>query len=262
MDHVDVGRYWNDNAEVWTQLTRAGYDKYRDVVNTPGFLAMLPDVQGREGLDIGCGEGHNTRLLAARGAKMSALDISEVFIGHARAEEARAPLGIAYRVASAVEVPYPDASFDFATAFMSLMDIPEKGRVFAEAWRVLRPGGFLQFSIEHPCYATPHRRNLRDADGQTYAMEVGGYFRGRQGQVEEWIFNAAPVEVKAGLRRFRVPRFTLTLSAWFNLLLESGFVIERVGEPSPTDEEVQSTPYVQDAQVLAYFLHVRVRKPG
>ena len=38
---------------------------------------MLPDVRGLAGLDIGCGEGHNTRLLAGRGARLTAIDISE-----------------------------------------------------------------------------------------------------------------------------------------------------------------------------------------
>ena len=42
---------------------RAGYDHYRDGLNTPAFLAMLPETRGLSGLDIGCGEGHNTRLL-------------------------------------------------------------------------------------------------------------------------------------------------------------------------------------------------------
>src|SRR5215813_9434587 len=146
MDHEEVGRYWNANADAWTTLSRAGYDVYRDHLNTPAFLAMLPDVRGLAGLDIGCGEGHNTRLLAARGAHLTAIDISQVFIQYAKQEEARAPQHIDYQVASAVAVPFTDTSFDFAVAFMSLMDIPETERVLAEAYRVLRPGGFLQFS--------------------------------------------------------------------------------------------------------------------
>ena len=67
------------------------------------------------------------------------------------------------------------------------MDIPETERALAEAHRILRPGGFLQFSIEHPCFATPHRRNLRNPEGLTYAVEVGDYFRRLQGEVAEWI---------------------------------------------------------------------------
>jgi hypothetical protein len=46
-----------------------------------------------------------------------------------------------------------------------------------------------------------------------------------------------------------------------NLLLDSGFVLERLGEPSPSDEAVREQPVLQDAQVVPYFLHVRARKP-
>ena len=43
-------------------------------------------------------------------------------------------------------------SFDFVTSFMALMDMPDQGRVLREIARVLKPGGFLQFSILHPCF--------------------------------------------------------------------------------------------------------------
>jgi len=262
MDHREVGRCWNANAEVWTKLARAGYDVYRDYLNTPAFFDMLPNVEGLSGLDIGCGEGHNTRLLAGSGARVRAIDVSEVFIRHAQHSEDQHPLSIDYQVASAVELPYPDSAFDFATGFMSFMDIPETERVLAEAYRVLRPGGFLQFSITHPCYDTPHRRNLRDQNGLTYAIEVGGYFRNLQGEITQWLFRSAPPEVKEGLPKFKVPLFTRTVSQWLNLLIESGFHIERVEEPRPSDETVRECPDMQDAQVVAYFLHIRARKPA
>ncbi|MDQ4126507.1 MAG: class I SAM-dependent methyltransferase, partial [Actinomycetota bacterium] len=159
MDHEEVGRYWDENAEAWTELVRAGYDHYRDGLNTPAFLAMLPEVDGLRGLDVGCGEGHNTRMVARRGARMVGIDISANFVRHARGAEENHRLGIRYEVASAVGLPFDGASFDFVTAFMSLMDIPETERVLAEAFRVLRPGGFFQFSISHPCFDTPHRKN-------------------------------------------------------------------------------------------------------
>jgi SAM-dependent methyltransferase len=262
LDHAEVGRYWNGNAEVWTQLARAGYDYYRDYLNTPAFLAMLPAVDGLRGLDLGCGEGHNTRLVAQQGARMTALDIAPVFVGHAHALEAEVPLGIGYLAASAVELPFAAGTFDFAAATMSLMDIPETGAVLAEACRVLKPGGFLQFSICHPCFDTPHRRNLRDEAGVTYAIEVGDYYRGLEGEVMEWLFGAAPPEVKEGLPKFHVPRFHRTLSQWLNLIVEAGFRLERVEEPRPDDETVRQCPDLQDAQVVSYFLHIRVRKPG
>ena len=261
MDHKQAGQYWNQNAEQWTKLARSGYDVYRDHLNTPAFFEMLPDVNSLSGLDIGCGEGHNTRLLAKRGARMTAIDISEVFIRFAGELEQKDPLGIDYRIASAVLLPFPDNSFDFATAFMSLMDIPETDRALGEAFRVIKPGGFLQFSITHPCFDTPHRRNLRNEKGLTYAIEVGDYFRGRNGEVSEWIFSSAPTEIRKTLPKFKIPLFNRTISQWFNMLVGAGFFIECVNEPCPGDETVRECPEVQDAQVVAYFLHMRVRKP-
>jgi SAM-dependent methyltransferase len=76
MDHEEVGRHWEVNSEAWTRLTRAGYDVARDGLNTPAFLEMLPEADGRSGLDVGCGVGHNTRLVAERGARMVGVDIS------------------------------------------------------------------------------------------------------------------------------------------------------------------------------------------
>ena len=260
MDHKEVGQYWNGNAETWTQLARAGYDVYRDYLNTPAFLAMLPDVRGLSGIDIGCGEGHNTRLIAKQGAALAGIDIADVFIRHAAEAEQKEPLGIEYRVASAVEIPFPAQHFDFATAVMSLMDVPETDRALAEAFRVIKPGGFLQFSITHPCFDTPHRRNLRNEKGLTYAIEVGDYFRNLNGDVTEWLFGAAPKELKQTLPKFKIPRFTRTVSEWLNILVGTGFVIERVEEPRPSDETVRKCPDVQDAQVVAYFLHVRARR--
>lgn len=260
MRGYDSAEAWNENADAWTMLSRAGYDTYRDHLNTPAFFELLPDVHGRVGLDIGCGEGYNTRLLARRGARMTGIDLSERFVDHARRSEAAEPLGIAYRVADARRLPFEPETFDFAAAFMSLMDIPTPEAALAEAHRVIRPGGFLQFSISHPCFDTPHRVNLQDEAGRTYAFEVGDYFRNEDGRICEWTFSAAPEEVRRRTPKFRVPRFTRTLSQWLNALLDAGFAIERLAEPRPCDEIVERHPNLQDAQVVAYFLLVRARK--
>lgn len=261
MDHIEVGKYWDRNAETWTLLVRAGADVYRDYLNTPAFFAMLPGIKGLTGIDIGCGEGHNTRLLAKQGARVTGIDIAALFIEKAQEWEQNEPLEISYRVASAVALPFLDQSFDFATAFMSFMDIPETEQVLAEAYRVLKPGGFLQFSISHPCYTTPHRKNLRDASGRTYAVEVGGYFADTDGLIDEWIFTGAAPELIQGRPSFRIPHFNRTVSQWVNMLTATGFVIEQMAEPMPSAELVKQKPKLQAAAVVAYFLQIRCRKP-
>lgn len=260
MDSGDVAACWEANAEIWTQHARAGYDLYRDALNTPVFLANLPDIAGLNGLDIGCGEGSNTRKLAEVGGRLTAVDIAPTFIRHAQEAEAEKPLGINYLEGDGTALPFPDASFDFATAFMSLMDMPRQDLALAEAARVLKPGGFLQFSILHPCFAPPYRKVLRDEAGNVRAIEVGRYFDGIDGEVETWRFGAAPPEVKASVGPFRVPRFHRTLSEWVAMIVAAGLTIEHMAEPRIDAERAQREPYLADTLIAPLFLHIRARK--
>jgi ubiquinone/menaquinone biosynthesis C-methylase UbiE len=262
MNDRQAGRHWESNAQAWTLLARQGWDVYRDAVNTPAFLDMLPDVTGKTGLDVGCGEGHNTRLFAQRGARMFAVDIAPAFVRLAAELEHKDGDAICYAAASALQLPFAPCKFDFATAVMSLMDVSDHGLALREIHRVLRPGGFLQFSITHPCFSPPHRRLLRSLQGKAYAVEVGQYFERVDGRIDRWIFSAAPQDAKAGLRLFEVPVFHRTLAEWFNAMTQAGFALEQVMEPRADEETARRVPAVEDTRVVAYFLHIRCRKQG
>lgn len=257
---TDVAKHWEDNAATWTKHARAGYDVYRDALNTPAFLAMLPPIDGLAGLDVACGEGSNTRQLARKGARMEGIDIAPTFIRHAQDEEKRAPLGIVYRVGDGMDLPYASASFDFATSFMALMDMPDQGRVLGEIARVLKPGGFLQFSILHPCFVPPYRKTLREPDGQVRAIEIARYFDAVDGEVERWWFSSIPEEERASVSPFAVPRFHRTLSQWVSFIVGAGLTIEATGEPCASLELAKARPIVADTRVAPIFLHFRVRK--
>ncbi|KAB1115971.1 class I SAM-dependent methyltransferase [Neorhizobium galegae] len=254
MDATVVGAHWESNAETWTIYSRAGYDKYRDALNTPAFLDMLPPVAGLKGLDLGCGEGTNTREVARRGAEMTGLDIAPTFIRYARETEESEPLGITYVLGDGQGIDFPDESFDFVTAFMSMMDM-------ADQRQVLKPGGFLQFSILHPCFVPPTRKNIRDETGEAVAVQVADYFDETDGRIERWLFSEIPAEERAGLTPFSVPRFHRTLTTWVSMILEAGLVIEAFGEPMASEEVALAEPVVADTRVAPIFLHIRAGKP-
>jgi len=262
MKRAEVSQYWEANAETWTRHARAGYDIYRDGLNTPAFLDMLPPIHALCGLDIGCGEGSNTRELVRLGATVRAIDVAPTFIRYARDAERAEPLGIAYLVADATDLPFASASFDFATAFMSMMDMADHGAALCEAARVLRPGGFLQFSILHPCFVPPHRRVLREPDGTTRAIEVGGYFDATDGRIDTFRFENAPEEERQRAQPFCVPRLHRTLSEWVHLIVEAGLVIELFGEPRVSVEVAKAEPALEDTLVAPIFLHIRALKPA
>jgi len=260
MDDLEVGQYWDANAQAWVRLAKAGYDVYRDYLNTPAFMSLLPEVAGRRGLDVGCGYGHNTRLVARRRALMTGLDISPTFIGYAIADEQADPLGIEYRLGSGQDLPFADSSFDFVTAFMSLMDMPEPEKAIGHAYRVLRPGGFLQFSICHPCFMTRLWKWVKGDRGERLGVLCGDYFDPPQGHIAQWLFGNVPPAAMAGLNKFRIPLFFHTLSWWMNMLIDAGFVIEMLNEPQADEVTACKCPDVADTRIVAYFLHVRCRK--
>jgi len=262
MKRAEVAQYWEANAETWTRHARAGYDIYRDGLNTPAFLDILPSVHGRSGLDIGCGEGSNTRELVRLGARMHAIDVAPTFIRHAFDAERADPLGIAYLVADATDLPFPPDRFDFVTAFMSMMDMVDQGRALHEAARVLRPGGFLQFSILHPCFVPPHRRVLREPNGTTRAIEIAGYFDATDGRIDTFWFETLPPEEREMTEPFRVPRFHRTLSGWVDLIVDAGLVIERFAEPRVSVEVAVAEPALEDTLVAPLFLHIRALRPA
>ncbi len=261
MDASDVAAHWESNAETWTIYSRAGYDKYRDALNTPAFLEMLPTVAGLEGLDLGCGEGTNTRAVARLGARMTGLDIAPTFVRHAREMEAREPLGIDYVLGDGQSIDFPDASFDFVTAFMSLMDMADQQSVLKGVERVLRPRGFLQFSILHPCFVPPTRKNIRNEAGEAVAVQIADYFDETDGRIERWLFSAIPAEERAGLTPFSIPRFHRTLTSWVSMIVGAGLAIEAFGEPMASSEMALTEPVVADTRIAPIFLHVRARKP-
>ncbi|MDP8237860.1 MAG: class I SAM-dependent methyltransferase [Candidatus Hatepunaea meridiana] len=260
LTHNDVGKYWDDNAEAWTKLSRMGYDVYRDLVNTPAFLEMLPDVNGLYGLDIGCGEGNNTRLIADCGAHLTAFDISSKFVHYAQQKASEDQLNITHCIASAVELPFPDKTFDFAVATMSMMDLPEQEIALAEVYRILKPGGFFQFSICHPCFTTRRWKHVRDEAGREIAIECGDYFNPIVNEIEKWMFSQVPTELRKGIPKFKVPHFSKTLSDWLNIIIDAGFTLKHFVEPYADEETAHKYPAVADTRVVGYFFIVQCRK--
>jgi SAM-dependent methyltransferase len=256
VDH-DRRAMWNANARSWTELSRAGFDVYRDLVNTPAFFAMLPSVEGASGLDLGCGEGSNTRLLAERCANVVALDIADAFVAAAARSGGS---GVTFLIADGAALPFASESFDFVTAFMSLMDVGDPETTLREVHRVLEPDGFVQFSVVHPATATPIRRWLDDASGRREALAIGNYFF--EGPItERWTFGAAPADVHERHAPFTITYARRTLTGWVNAVLAAGLSIEAIAEPCADEATARAHPEVADTRIAPYFLIVRARKP-
>ncbi len=106
-------------------------------------LALSP---GQKVLDVGCGLGGTARYLAgAHQCQVAGVDITPEYVEVG--ERLNRDLGlddrVSLKVASALAMPFDDASFDRVAMLHVGMNIEDKNALFAEIARVTRPGGFL-----------------------------------------------------------------------------------------------------------------------
>jgi SAM-dependent methyltransferase len=141
-------------AENETSLLGAYY-------NRPAILDLAGDVAGRRILDAGCGDGPLMAALRDRGAIVTGFDTSAGMV-----ELARRRLGsdADLRVAElGSPLPFPDDTFDDVTASLVLHYLQDWGPALAELRRVLKPGGRLIASVDHPFAITlMHREEGRE----------------------------------------------------------------------------------------------------
>jgi SAM-dependent methyltransferase len=158
----DVGAWYGDVVVAWDSLQPVRHPADRPTAwrnlgywtdRTPGYPEAAAALAGRladaagvaaghDVLDVGCGTGESTVLLHRRvgaGARVVGLDLAVEHVARARARGD----GPRFVVGSATALPLPDASVDRVLALECAFHFPDRTRFFAEAHRVLRPGGVL-----------------------------------------------------------------------------------------------------------------------
>lgn len=203
-------------------------------VATQALLQTIGDVQGLTICDLACGEGHLTRRLAHEARSVVGIDISESLINIARQKEHVSNTRFVVDDAQLL-TSQSDGSFDRIICNLALMDIPDLRAVCVAVHRILRQSGHFTFSITHPCFQSPHAGIDVDESGKLARRVV------RYSQEGFWRSdNLAGVRGKVGA----VHR---TLSTYLNTLIETGFRINKLMEPTLPAGEYPN-PYAQ-AQV-------------
>jgi SAM-dependent methyltransferase len=176
-------------------------------------LRLIGEVAGRDVLEYGCGGAQWSIALAKRGARVWALDNSARQLEHARAAIAAAGVAVTVVHAPAERTPFPAASFDVAFCDHGAMSFADPAITIPEVARILRPGGVLAFSVEHPFHAASWD-DATDAAGR--ALNHPYHLLGRIEDPADGSLN-----------------FVRPISAYVTLLIANGFTIEALLEPRP-----------------------------
>jgi SAM-dependent methyltransferase len=211
----------------------------------PVLKALLPDLDGRRVVDLGCGFGWFCRFAHEAGAaEVLGVDLSENML--ARAREMATDPAITYRRVDLEELDLPPASFDLAYSSLAFHYVADLPGLLATVARALVPGGRLVFSAEHPIYTAPRRPGwIADADDR-----------------KSWPVNQYLVEGPRRTNWFAegVVKQHRTLGTYLNLLIRLGFTVSHVEEFGPSDAQVAAQPELAEERERPMFLIVAAER--
>ena len=207
---------------------------------------MLPDLQGKRVLDLGCGFGWHCRYAIENGAtSVIGVDISEMMIKVAKSKTASD--AIQYICMPIEDISFPEASFDVVISSLTLHYIPSFEEVLNNIKKWLTSGGEFVFSVEHPIFTAEGKQDwYYDESGNRLHWPVDHYFT--EG-IRQAVFLGE-----------NITKYHKTMTTYLKSLINSGFEITGLVEPEPSDELLQEKPDNMDELRRPMMLLISSRK--
>lgn len=207
---------------------------------------LLPDMQGKRMLDLGCGYGWHCKYAAEHGAAaVVGIDLSEKMIQKAR--EINNDSRIDYRVAAVEDFDYTARRFDVVLSSLTFHYISSFDRICRDVASCLDRGGEFIFSVEHPVFTAQGRQQWC-----TNAL----------GEIEHWPVDNYFIE---GLRCSNflgeeVNKYHRTLTTYIGALTGNGFEITSLVEPQPDPQMLETIAGMRDELRRPMMLIIAARK--
>lgn len=213
----------------------------------PALFSLLPNLNGKNILDLGCGFGeHCIQYVRDGAARVVGLDISEKMLDVAQ-EENNDPR-IQYINMPMEQISEIRESFDVVISSLTIHYVSDFDTLVKDVYTLLNKGGVFVFSQEHPvntCFSGGSRWT-RDESGYKIHANLANY--SLDGEREStWFVDG-------------VKKYHRTFSTIVNTLIKKGFTIEEVVEPVPTKALLAQYPEHCDLYHKPDFLLVKARK--
>ncbi len=220
---------------------------YSDLLERPTVFSLLGDVKNKVILDIGCGDGAMDSVLAKLGAKsVLGVDISSLLIEKAVAENNHP--NIKFMKLDVKQLSNLENKFDIIISSLAFHYMRDFSKLFKDAAKVLKRGGLLVFSIDHPIStASKYEQDWAfEPDGSIRSFSMDNYEMEAE-RVMEWLERP-------------VVKYHHKMETIINALIDAGFCIERVLEPCPTASMREQNPKMNKELHRPIFLIIRCSK--
>ncbi|NKF23397.1 class I SAM-dependent methyltransferase [Solimonas marina] len=210
---------------------RAGESGLNVSIEEPAVRDLLPELDGLDILDLGCGFGKFARHCLDQGAgRFVGFDISEKMI--AEAKRRNQDKRLSFHVGAVEDVEIEEASFDVAVSSMCLHYVKDLGPVIQKIAAALRPNGRLIFSVEHPICTSLLAGWYSLDESHKLHWPIDRYF-------EEGVRHAN--WFVAG-----VIKYHRTVETYVNAMASAGLSIQKLSEPRPTKAAMLAQPSLDE----------------
>lgn len=229
---------------------RENENSYNVLLDEPAITSLLPNLSGKNVLDMGCGFGDNCRKYIIQGAtSVVGIDLSENMIAEAKKDDMGAK--IAFHVMTMEKIEQLGKQFDVIVSSLAIHYVQDFNTLMQTVAACLTPGGVLVFSQEHPIATAPKSDIFYsyDEEGKAEYFHLRDY--GHSGlRVRSWFEGAEDVH-----------SYHRTISEVINGIITAGLMIEKVIEPIPTPDAMKKNSGLYKEFIKPSFLAVRAKKP-
>jgi SAM-dependent methyltransferase len=233
----------------------AGYRNLRDnlialheTVLQPMLPGIVPDLHGKEVVDLGCGDGFYCRFARTQGAAhVTGVDPSEkmLAVAHDRTDDH----GITYVRAFAEDAEIASGTVDVVVSILALHYVSDLDKVLASIYEWLGPDGEFIAIVEHPVNTASDPGGRYIMDGDEEAAWILNHYFDEGIREQEWYIPG-------------VIKYHRKLDTMINSVIAHGFAVEQLAEPCPTSEIVVEHPRSRGDSIRPSVLGIRARKPS
>lgn len=216
-------QYWDSIAGDYRAITRIDADDfhYGPLLAGDRDLQLLPPLTpGMTSLELGCGEGQNSRWLARKGLICTAVDISAEQLAYAKADAAADGTAITFLQQPIETCDFPENTWDLITSSHAFEFVEDPFELVKRIARWLKPGGTFVLSTVHPVYNGDWVSAEEDDGSEVWGRLLVNYFRPID-DIREQPEGSGPA----------IASRAYPVSAWFNAFRAAGLQVERIEEP-------------------------------
>jgi len=220
---------------------------YNNIQEKPAMQSLLPDMNGKAILDLGCGFGENCVDFLNRGAaKVVGVDISEKMLSIAKVDNSSE--NIEYIHLDMNDINTIDEKFDIVYSSLAFHYVKSFSKLLSDINYLLKDNGLLIYSQEHPLTTAPKQGPIWSLDENENPLfyNLSNYMESGERSVKWFV---------EGVIKYHRP-----FSEIVNILIETGFRIEKMLEPLPDERALELIPKMKKDIHKPNFLLIKAVK--